>query len=554
MDARLIACDLDGTLLRSDGTIGERTRAALAACRATGALVVLCTARPLRWVRPVAATLGVDLLAACNNGGVIWDLNTDVLIGMRALAPDAARRVVEVMSAAVPGGAWAVERTDGFAHEPHYRPHWPVPEGTEVASVKSLVREPAVKLLFRHGGHCADAMLDAGRGAVGPMAELTHSNSNGDLLEISAPGVSKATALAELCRARGISAQEVVAFGDMPNDVAMLRWSGHAVAVAGAHPDVIASTDEVTLSNDEEGVAHVLERMLGRRRRTSRAQPADVVLVTGSDMPTRDTESPLIIAALEEMGVKAAVWDWTQPMNWAQAALVVCRSTWDYFGRVSEFLNWIDRVDAVARLENPAALMRWNAHKSYLLELADSGVPVVPTSLVTRGAGAVERAAALEPFPQAVVKPAIGGGAMGAMRGAADQPELVEHLARLAEQGDVLVQPLIASVPLRGETSLFYFGGELSHAVRKVPREGDWRVQPQHGGSVEAHEPTAEEQGLATAVLDALGTQPLYARIDAVHGSAGPLLMEAELIEPFLFLEAAEGAVERFARAVARRL
>ena len=180
-----------------------------------------------------------------------------------ALDPEAARAGVATLDAAFPGGSWAVERTHGFAHEPTYRPRWPVPEETVVASVGALLDEPPVKLLFRHEGFSPDEMLGPARRSVGPLAELTHSNSAEGLLEISAAGVNKASTLARLCAERGVAREEVIAFGDMPNDLAMLAWAGSSVAVANAHPDVLEAAGETTVSNDEDGVARVLERIWG---------------------------------------------------------------------------------------------------------------------------------------------------------------------------------------------------------------------------------------------------------------------------------------------------
>jgi hypothetical protein len=257
----VVACDLDGTLLRSDGTLSERTRRALAASEAAGALVVICTARPVRWVQPMADVIGGRPIAVCANGGVVWDLQRDLLLAELTLDPGVAHTVVATLDAVFPGGCWAVERTHGFAHEPAYRPRWPVPEETVIASVGALLDEPPVKLLFRHEGLSPDEMLGPAREKVGPLAELTHSNSAEGLLEISAAGVNKASTLARLCGLRTIGPEAVIAFGDMPNDLAMLEWAGSSVAVANAHPDVLAAADELTLTNDEDGVARVLERL-----------------------------------------------------------------------------------------------------------------------------------------------------------------------------------------------------------------------------------------------------------------------------------------------------
>jgi Cof subfamily protein (haloacid dehalogenase superfamily) len=261
----VVACDLDGTLLRSDGTLDERTRQALAGAEASGALLVICSARPARWIRPLAAAAGHRGMAICANGSVVWDLQADELVESTQLSPEVSAQVVELLRAAVPGGAWAVERADGFGHEPSYVPRWSVPPETMVDAVEVLVSEPAVKLMLRHDRLLADALLHAAQGTVGHLVELSHSNSADSLLEISAAGVNKASALARLCARRGVAASQVIAFGDMPNDLPMLRWAGRAVAVANAHADVLAVADEVTAGNDEFGVAIVLERLFSDR-------------------------------------------------------------------------------------------------------------------------------------------------------------------------------------------------------------------------------------------------------------------------------------------------
>ena len=137
-----------------------------------------------------------------------------------------------------------------------------------------LVEQPSLKLMLRHDHLTADVLLERAREVVGHLAELSHSNSADGLLEIAAAGVSKASALTRVCAERGLRSEDVIAFGDMPNDLPMLEWAGHAVAVANAHPDLIAAADEVTTSNDDAGVARVLERLFGIQ-----AGPADAEVV-----------------------------------------------------------------------------------------------------------------------------------------------------------------------------------------------------------------------------------------------------------------------------------
>jgi Cof subfamily protein (haloacid dehalogenase superfamily) len=261
MPPKLVASDLDGTLVRSDNTIDDRTRRAIAAAEAAGATVVFCTARPHRGLIELARETGHRGVAICNNGAMLWDLHTESVVEVSALQPATARKLVALLEAEVPGGAWAVERAHGFGHEPEYVTRWPIPEDASVDAIHALIAEPAVKLMLRHRDLSADVLLERARAACGHLAELSHSSTTDALLEISAAGVSKATALARLCEQRGVDRRDVIAFGDMPNDLPMLSWAGHGVAVANAHPDVRAAADEVTASNDESGVALVLERL-----------------------------------------------------------------------------------------------------------------------------------------------------------------------------------------------------------------------------------------------------------------------------------------------------
>jgi hydroxymethylpyrimidine pyrophosphatase-like HAD family hydrolase len=169
---------------------------------------------------------------------------------------------VRLLSDALPsGGAWAVERIEGFGREPAYNPRWPAPADTEVARIETLLSAPAVKLMLRHHGFTADDLLGRALDLAAGLGEFCHSNASDPLLEISAPGVSKASTLARFCAGHGVEFHEVMAFGDMPNDVPMLNWAGHGVAVANAHADVLAAADEVTTGNDDAGVARVLERV-----------------------------------------------------------------------------------------------------------------------------------------------------------------------------------------------------------------------------------------------------------------------------------------------------
>jgi glutathione synthase/RimK-type ligase-like ATP-grasp enzyme len=276
-----------------------------------------------------------------------------------------------------------------------------------------------------------------------------------------------------------------------------------------------------------------------------------VALATAAELDLPDDETALVAHALQRRGIEAVIEAWDGGFEWRSADLVVVRSTWDYVHRLDEFLSWIAHVDEVTQLVNPAGVLQWNVHKRYLTELAAAGVPVVPTAIVERGGDIPELASLVADATELVVKPAVSASAYGTARGHVTNPALAEHLRRLVSTDDALVQPLVPSVLTDGEMSLIYLGGELSHAVRKVAKAGDYRVQHEHGGTVQPHTPATSEIEVAEATLAAIPRPCTYARVDVVSGIDGPLLMEVELIEPQLFLDQSPGSADRFAAVLA---
>jgi Cof subfamily protein (haloacid dehalogenase superfamily) len=253
---RLAAIDVDGTLLRSDGSLSARTRTAL---RETPLEVVLVSARGPRGVREVVDTAGLAGTAIASNGGVILDLAQRTPTRVRTIETDVAQRLVRALRDRLPGILFGVER-EAFAHEPGFSAwNWTPPPDTRVGDALDLLDEAPTKLVLRHESHELEVIAAAAREVLDGAADVYISGNW--VIEISAAGVNKATALAEICEERGIDARDVVAFGDHLNDLPMLAWAGHGVAVANAHPDVIDAADEVTASNDEDGVALVLERL-----------------------------------------------------------------------------------------------------------------------------------------------------------------------------------------------------------------------------------------------------------------------------------------------------
>ncbi|WP_457252987.1 ATP-grasp domain-containing protein [Pedococcus sp. P5_B7] len=276
-----------------------------------------------------------------------------------------------------------------------------------------------------------------------------------------------------------------------------------------------------------------------------------IALCTWSDPSYVDPEPPAIADELRLLGHDADVVVWhDRGVDWGSFDLVVIRSTWDYFDRLDDYLQWADHVDSVSRIINSPSVIRWNSHKGYLLELSEAGIPVLPTLALARGAAdPVDRMVATG-WDEVVIKPAVDGGARGALKAPAGSAEAGAHLLALVAAGDTIVQPYAAGVEA-GEVSLFFFGGELSHAVRKVPKPGDYRVQALHGGSEEVHTPTEAELDVAQRAMGHAPDALVYARVDLIDVDGQPTLMELELIEPDLFLRMAPGSVTRFAATVA---
>jgi hydroxymethylpyrimidine pyrophosphatase-like HAD family hydrolase len=276
----LVASDLDGTLLRNDDTLSSRTKAAIDQV-VERSIFVMATGRPPRWVHPVAELLGHRGLAVCSNGAVIMDLKDESIVDAQLLQPSLARAAVALIQSLLPGAGIAVDRLSGFGHDPGYKSAYTMPKGAKVALIDELIAdEPMLKVLFRHPdmdtnilASLVAAIGDGGSvtyGAAGPTSGMGSSaydaaaplSLGNTLIEIQAPGVTKAAALARVCDRFGVDYSSTIAFGDMPNDIEMLRWVSHGVAMANAHIDVKFVANEVTASNDDDGVAIILEREL----------------------------------------------------------------------------------------------------------------------------------------------------------------------------------------------------------------------------------------------------------------------------------------------------
>lgn len=284
----------------------------------------------------------------------------------------------------------------------------------------------------------------------------------------------------------------------------------------------------------------------------------DIALATCSALPNLDDDERMLIPALAAHGLVAEPRVWDDPsVDWDGFRAVVVRSTWDYSDRRSEFLDWCERP---RRLLNLPAVMAWNTDKTYLRELADAGIPVVPTTWVVPGE---DRAIPIVESGHLVVKPSVSAGARNTARyGPGDEGRVREHVDRLVGSGmTVMLQPYVSSVDDLGETGIIFIDGVLSHTIRKGPL-----LRPREGATqrlwapedISGRVPTPDERAVAEATLDALRwrrDELLYARVDLLKGDDGkPMLLELELAEPSLFLGFGAGAAHRLAAGVARRL
>ncbi|SDR71175.1 hypothetical protein SAMN04488570_0113 [Nocardioides scoriae] len=276
--------------------------------------------------------------------------------------------------------------------------------------------------------------------------------------------------------------------------------------------------------------------------------------VTAREARGHDEDEPAAVEALRRRGVTVEVVDWDDAgVDWAAHDRVALRSAWDYPERLADFTAWLESVDAVTELVNPAATVRWNLDKRYLAELDEAGVPITPTAFVAPGS--------TPSFPDGdfVVKPSVGAGSRDAASYSADQHDLAAaHVERLHASGQVvLVQPYVASVATDGEWPLVFLGGAFSHAASKrvaLPRAG--AVEGLYAAETNApHDATPEQVEVARAAVDLVSARfgvPAYARVDLVRADDGRfVVLEVELVEPSLFLPYADpAAADRLAAAL----
>jgi len=264
------------------------------------------------------------------------------------------------------------------------------------------------------------------------------------------------------------------------------------------------------------------------------------------------------VAPLAARGWAVETVSWRQPCDWNRFDMVIIRSTWDYQKDAARFLNVLERIDASrALLQNDLELVKWNIRKTYLRDLQAKGNRIVPT-IWQEGSVSPEK---LEGFyeqlhsEEIIIKPLISANADHTFRlRRKDIPFHYDKLRHIFAGRAFMAQPFMKNIITEGEYSLFYFGGEYSHAILKTPQQNDFRVQEEHGGIITAVKAEEKLRRRGEAAMGSLGQIPLYARVDLVRDAGDEFaIMEVELIEPALYFRMDAPAAERFAEAVSRR-
>lgn len=274
------------------------------------------------------------------------------------------------------------------------------------------------------------------------------------------------------------------------------------------------------------------------------------------DLSGHVSDDELAVEPFRELGWRVDFVPWRADADWSKFEAVLIRSTWDYYKHLESFLTALEHIDAETRLLNPLEVVRWNSRKTYLADLEERGVEIVPTVF----------AAHLEPKGLAtlfdrfqsdriIIKPVVSAGAHRTfllhrdLVAAASTEERAAAVECFADE-EFMAQPFIGSVLNEGEYSVFYFDDKFSHTVVKTPKVRDFRVQEEHGGTIRKVAPPAGLETSARRALEAIEPDPLYARVDLVRGSSGRwMVMEVELIEPSLYLRTSAQASTRLAKA-----
>ncbi|TKB97375.1 ATP-grasp domain-containing protein [Pedobacter cryotolerans] len=285
----------------------------------------------------------------------------------------------------------------------------------------------------------------------------------------------------------------------------------------------------------------------------------NIALVTYQDKGAYNTinvnnEDDQIISYLTEKGLNITKEIWNnEQVKWENYDLAILKSPWDYFDLIEDFYAWLKKIeDLNIKLLNPLETVRWNADKHYLFDIEKAGLKVTPSKFITKG-GEVNLLQYFEDFTtdQFIVKPAVSGGSKNTFKvTAANVDEINEKLKTLVQKEDFIAQPFLKEIEEKGELSFLFFNGKFSHALLKKAAKGDFRVQATFGGTVHPQQPNDELVETAQKYVDQFAKGCLYARVDGAMVNNEFVLMELELIEPFLFLETNDKALKNYYEAL----
>ncbi len=281
-----------------------------------------------------------------------------------------------------------------------------------------------------------------------------------------------------------------------------------------------------------------------------------VVLLSCDDLSEYVVDDELLVKAFAEQASELEVEtvSWSKPgVDWSKYDYAVVRTTWDYTKRRLEFLKVMELIEeSGCKLLNPKKILEWSSTKSYLQDIEKKGIKIIPT-LFLKNFNFEDFKKNISDWnsDKFVLKPIVGASADKIK--VLNRIDLCEEVEMLENKSNWFVQPFIESV-FTGEISCIYFNGDFSHALRKVPKDKDFRVQEEHGASIISYEPTKEEKDFAETVVETFTKDLLYSRVDFLQTSDGPRLMELELIEPSLYFRKSPGSAENFVKAFKERL
>jgi glutathione synthase/RimK-type ligase-like ATP-grasp enzyme len=269
-------------------------------------------------------------------------------------------------------------------------------------------------------------------------------------------------------------------------------------------------------------------------------------------------EDQLLSEALEKRGITSKRVNWADPdVDWSGFRCAVFRTTWDYFERLDEFRLWLETAEKKLKLLNTPSLIRWNLDKHYLADLHNRGIPVPESRFIEKGSESDLRALLTETgWGEAVIKPCISGCAWHTYRFNSSNADAIGQIIQpLLKKHAFILQPFLNEITESGEDTLMVIGGKVTHAVRKVAKPGDFRVQDDHGGTVHQYTAQPDQIHLAEAAMAACNPTPLYGRVDMVRNNSGQwVVMELEIIEPELWMRFNTPSADAFAEALATEL